>query len=182
MHITKRIIIGCLLFVSLQVDAQWCVGQPFQLGNSFKSSLLTRASPRQTGFIHHNFLYMSQPCLRNVVVTNQITNQMATYTKHWSGYHLPEWKLVVNGVVLDSTVSQEISVINNMLSLEFWYEFFALGRSYTKGSACATFCLPKDITHVDVEFSWDREERLLLTTKTCPGITQPTLVAHHEQR
>jgi hypothetical protein len=123
-------------------------------------------------------------CQRAVTIHNKITDDMATYKKHWSGNHTPRWNLTVNKCTIESDQKAEIVLLNtDNLTLEFYFEFYALGRLHRKGTAVAQFSINDECRDLDVEFSWDKEERLVVKNKTisAENKAEPLLLTFNEK-
>ena len=123
-----------------------------------------------------------EPTTHQLKVYNRITDKMTTYTKHWSGNHTPKWHLKINNSMIESGLNRTIKMRKKILTLEFYFEFWALGKLQRKGTITAKYSIAPCIKGVIVTFDWDKEERLVVKNKDAkPQAVQPRLVSFQEK-
>ncbi len=108
-----------------------------------------------------------------ITVCNKLNKDMVTYKKHWSGNHTPQWNLKINGKKVISNETVEVELKNNKLVIEFYFEFYALGRLHRKGTAVAEFALDPTTKDIAIEFSWDKPERLIVKSRAVNSKKSP---------
>jgi len=106
---------------------------------------------------------VKNPIERTVLVSNEITKDMITYKKHWTGNYTPsKFILMVNGQELKQEAATPIKVTDDKLCVNFEYEFKVLGKVHRAGGRKFEYILPKDIEKVCSTFSWDAPANLVL--------------------
>jgi hypothetical protein len=100
---------------------------------------------------------------RTVTICNQITDDMLTYKKHWSGHHSPsKFVVCINDQELKKGTMMPVKIKDDKLEITYSYEFRALGRVQRKGGKRIEFKVPKEVEKVCSTFSWDDHESFVL--------------------
>jgi hypothetical protein len=100
---------------------------------------------------------------RVVMVSNEITEDMITYKKHWSGHHSPsKFVVTVNDQEIKKGIATPIKVKNDTLAVSYNYEFTALGKVYRTGGKKLEYKVPKEVKKLTSTFSWDTPSNLVL--------------------
>lgn len=106
---------------------------------------------------------IKKPIERTVLVANEITKDMITYKKHWTGHYIPsKFILMVNGQEVKHDVAKEIKIIDDALSVSFDYEFKVLGKVHRAGGRKFEYTVPSDVEKISSTFSWDDPTNLVL--------------------
>ncbi len=100
---------------------------------------------------------------RIVTICNDITQDMVTYKKHWSGHHAPSKFIVkVNDQELKKGVPTPVKVVDDNVRISYSYEFRAMGCVYRTGGRNLEYKIPKKVEQCSSTFSWDAPHNLIL--------------------
>lgn len=101
---------------------------------------------------------------RTITISNEITDEMLTYKKHWSGHHSPSQFVVsINDQEIKKGAPTTIKVKDDdTINVSFNYEFRALGRVQRSGGRKLQFKVPKEVEKVTSTFSWDAPSNVVL--------------------
>lgn len=100
---------------------------------------------------------------RMVTICNDITQDMITYKKHWSGNHMPSKFIVkVNDQELKKGVPTPVKVVNDNVRISYTYEFRAMGCVYRTGGKNLEYKIPQKVEQCKSTFSWDEPNNFIL--------------------
>lgn len=139
-------------------------------------SSIAQATEKQTISVVHKTSTAQKT--RNITVTNNITKDMITYKKHWSGNHTPsKFYVKINGEKLpnnfgrSSTKKQatqhtqkELTIANDTLDVEIYFKFTYMGITHHEETIKYTGTLPHDAAAIASSFSWDNDKKIILET------------------
>lgn len=103
---------------------------------------------------------------RTISVSNQITESMTTYRKHWTGNYTPsKFTVTINDQELKKDGSLQIPIKDDTVHVVYNYEFKVLGRVQRAGGKKITFRVPQDTEKLVSTFSWDAAPSNLILDK-----------------
>ncbi len=96
--------------------------------------------------------------IRTIKVKNNITTDMLKY-KHWTGTYSPTFfKVSIDNNELEMGQEHAIPIENNRLVVSYQYSFM---NGYKKGHRAVTFDVDKDVSMVNLTFSWKTKWHIL---------------------
>lgn len=98
---------------------------------------------------------------KSITVHNKITKDMLGY-KYIIMNYPSVFSIKVNDVLIPAGQSQTIAITNNILTVQYEYEF---GKR-RKGSKAIEFKVPATIKNTDLTFSWNDDWRVKLSNGT----------------
>ncbi len=105
----------------------------------------------------------SKPVERTVLLSNEITKDMITYKKHWTGNYTPsKFILMANGQEVKQDTATPIKVTDDKLCVSFDYEFKVFGKVQRAGGRKLEYTVPPEIEKICSTFSWDDPTNLVL--------------------
>jgi hypothetical protein len=105
-----------------------------------------------------------EPKARTITISNEITDDMLTYKKHWSGHHSPsKFVMTINDQEVRKGESTAIKLTgDDVVKVSFNYEFRALGRVQRTGGRVLEFKIPQEVEKITSTFSWDAPSNIVL--------------------
>lgn len=100
---------------------------------------------------------------RTIIISNNITQDMITYKKHWTGNYTPStFTVKVNDQELKNDEATAVTVKDDTVQLTFNYEFKVFGKVQRAGARKVAFRVPKEVEKVTSTFSWDAPSNIIV--------------------
>lgn len=120
---------------------------------------------------------------RTITIVNNISKDDITYKKHWSGHHTPSsFYIKINNqefmhhpnkknvrrsrrrstakAKASTTTPKEITVVNNEVDVEVFYEFKVMGVSHRKETKRFKSAIPQEVQKLVAQFTWEDESKV----------------------
>ena len=121
---------------------------------------------------------------RTITIVNNITKDDITYKKHWSGHYTPSsFHIKINNeefmnhpnkknqrryrvrstAKVPTTTPTEITIVDNEVDVEIFYEFKVMGISHRKETKRFNTKIPDGTQKLVAQFNWESDSKVLLT-------------------